>query len=460
MKEHAMNGLFSPEEIENAIRSGEIDTVITAFPDHLGRLIGKRTVGDYFLDHVMTRPLHACAYLLTVDMEMTPFQGFELTSWDRGYGDFRMIPDFSTLRKISWLEKTALVLCDLEGEEDDQPVQESPRTILRQQIQLAESRGYSFAMGSELEFYLFDQTYRSMYGSSFRDLRPSTDYLVDYHILGTTQDEPVIRDIRNQMNNSAVPIEFSKGEWGRGQYEINLRYTHPLEMADRHAIYKNGAKEIATKHGKAITFMAKYASEAAGSSCHLHTSMWGVEDQANLLWDEGKSAPSQLLRWFIGGLLQGERELCLLFAPTVNSYKRFRKGSFAPTAISWSVDNRTTCLRCVGHGGSFRVENRLPGADVNPYLSMAATIAAGMYGIEHQIDCGDPFGGDAYSHSGLERVPGTLEEAMEAFRNSAIAEWAFGERVKRFLIHQAEIELSCYHEAVTDWERNRYFERI
>lgn len=455
-----MTGHLSLEEIEHAIRSGEIDTIITAFPDHLGRLIGKRVVGEYFLDHVMTRPLHACAYLLTVDMEMTPFQGFELTSWERGYGDFRMVPDFRTLRRIAWLDKTALILCDLESEEDAQPVQESPRNILRQQVQRAEAAGYSFAVGSELEFYLFDQDYRSAYKKQFRKLKPSTDYLIDYHILGTTQDEPVIRDIRNQMNSSAIPIEFSKGEWGCGQYEINLRYSNPIEMADRHAIYKNGTKEIATKHGKAITFMAKYATEAAGSSCHLHTSMWGIEDHVNLFWDKHQSTPSQLLRWFMGGVLQGEKELCLLFAPTVNSYKRFKKGSFAPTAISWSIDNRTTCLRCVGHGESFRVENRLPGADVNPYLSMAATIAAGLYGIEHQIDCGHPFEGDAYSHSNLERVPGTLEEALEIFRTSEIADWAFGERVKRYLIHQTEIELSCHHEAVTDWELNRYFERI
>ncbi len=455
-----MSGLLSVEDIESAIRGGEIDTVIAAFPDHLGRLIGKRVVGDYFLDHVLTRPLHACAYLLTVDMEMTPFQGFELTSWEKGYGDFRMIPDFSTLRVASWLEKTAIVICDLESEETEEPVEEAPRSILKRQIGRLEESGYSSFMGSELEFYLFDDDYRTAFAKGFRDLCPSTDYLIDYHILGCTYDEEVISRIRRQMCASGIPIEFSKGEWGKGQHEINLRYASPVEMADRHALYKNAVKEIAASMGKSICFMAKHHPDAAGSSCHIHTSLMDHHQKTNLLWDPKTQAPSQLFRYFVGGLLRAERELCLLFAPTINSYKRFRHGSFAPTAIAWAVDNRTTCLRCIGHGDSFRIENRLPGADVNPYLAMAATLAAGLWGIENKVDCGEPFHGDAYMNKSLERVPGGLDEAVKQFERSEIACSAFSPRLIKHIVHQAEIELECFNSAVTDWEMRRYFERI
>ncbi len=455
-----MTGLLSVEDIESAIRGGEIDTIITAFPDHLGRLIGKRVVGDYFLDHVITRPLHACAYLLTVDMEMTPVPGFELTSWEKGYGDFRMIPDFSTLRVASWLDKTAIVICDLEAEESGEPVEEAPRSILRRQVERAEESGYSLFMGTELEFYLYDDDYRTAFAKGFQDLCPSTDYLIDYHILGCTQDEPVISRIRRQMCASGIPIEFSKGEWGCGQHEINLRYAAPVEMADRHVLYKNAVKEIAASLGKSISFMAKPHADAAGSSCHIHTSLTHRHNKANLLWDSNSHTPSQLFRYFVGGLLRAERELCLLFAPTINSYKRFRHASFAPTAITWAVDNRTTCLRCIGQGESFRVENRLPGADANPYLAMAATLAAGLWGIENQVDCGEPFNGDAYTNKSLARVPGTLEEAIEQFQKSEIARSAFSPRLIQHLVHHAQVEQECFNNTVTDWERRRYFERI
>jgi glutamine synthetase len=455
-----MPGMLSIEEIESAIRKGEIDTVITAFPDHLGRLVGKRVVGDYFLDHVLTRPLHACAYLLTVDMEMTPLPGFELTSWEKGYGDLRMIPDFSTLRAASWLEKTALVLCDVENDETGEPIAEAPRNILKEQVARAEAKGISVNMGSELEFYLFDDDHRGARSKAYRNLVPSSDYIIDYHILASTYDEPVIRDIRNQLNASGVPVEFSKGEWGNGQHEINLRYAGAVEMADRHVIYKSAAKEISAAHGKAISFMAKYAAAAAGSSCHIHTSLAGIEGGNNLLWDAARKGPSDTFRWFMGGLLKAERELCLLFAPTVNSYKRFKSGSFAPTGIAWSMDNRTCCLRCVGHGESFRIENRLPGADVNPYLAMAATIGAGLWGIENKVDCGAPFAGDAYQSAAIERVPRTMEEAIREFEKSQIAQSAFSERTRKYLIHQAELELQQFNETVTDWEMFRYFERI
>ena len=451
---------YTIEDIETLIRNGEIDTVVAAFPDHLGRLVGKRVVGDYFLDHVLIHPLHACAYLLTVDTEMTPLPGFELTSWEKGYGDFRMVPDFSTFRVARWLEKTGLVLCDVRDEETGDPVLEAPRNILREQVKHAEEKGFKLYFGSELEFYLFDENYRQARAKDYKKLSPSIDYIIDYHILATTFDEPVIRAIRNGLNASGVPIEFSKGEWGHGQHEINLRYADPIEMADRHAIYKTAAKEIAAAHEKSISFMAKYSNNAAGNSCHIHTSLARLDENANAFWDAEKHGPSQLFRWFLGGLLRAEKDLCLLFAPTVNSYKRFESGSFAPTRIAWAVDNRTCCLRCVGHAGSFRIENRLPGADANPYLAFAATIGAGLWGIEKKIDCGNSFAGDAYASKELERVPSTLREAVDVFRNSEMVSSIFSKRVRDFLVHSAEHEIAAYNAAVTDWERHRYFERI
>lgn len=448
------------EDVETMIRQDKVDTVIAAFPDHLGRLLGKRVVGEFFLDRVLTRPLHACSYLLTVDTEMEPLPGFDLTSWEKGYGDFQMVPDFLTLRLATWLEKTALVICDVADEDTGRPVAEAPRNILRRQIERAEEKGFDFYTGTELEFYLFQGDYREAREGSYRELEAATDYIIDYHILASTYDEPVLHDIRNHLNGSGIPVEFSKGEWGKGQHEINLRYAHPLETADRHVIYKNAAKEIAALHGKSITYMAKHSSQAAGSSCHIHTSMSKAGDEVNLFWDTETKEPSQLFRWFMGGLLRAEKELCLLFAPTVNSYKRFEASSFAPTAISWAVDNRTVCLRCVGRGGAFRIENRLPGADVNPYVVLAATIGAGLWGIENEIDCGEPYSGDAYTDENLERVPTTMREAIEAFRRSEMAKDIFGERVCRYFIHSAELEAQAYNRAVTDWELNRYFERI
>ncbi|MCA9410352.1 MAG: glutamine synthetase [Candidatus Omnitrophica bacterium] len=448
------------EEIENRIRGGEVDTVVCAFPDHLGRLVGKRVTGSYFLDHVLTHPMHACAYLLTVDTEMTPLPGFELTSWEMGYGDFRMTPDLSTLRYAKWLDKTAILLCDVHNDETGDPVEEAPRNILRNQIEAAGEMGYELYMASELEFYLFGENYRQVRAKGYQNLSPSSDYIIDYHILATTYDEPVIRDIRNYLSASGVPIEFSKGEWGHGQHEINIVYAPALEMADRHVIYKNAVKEIAAHHEMSVSFMAKYSNDAAGNSCHIHTSLADKENKENAFWDADKNEPSQVFRWFLGGLLRAEKDLTLLFAPTINSYKRFEAGSFAPTAIAWSRDNRTCCLRTIGHAGSFRVENRMPGADANPYLAFAATIGAGLWGIKNQVDCGDPFKGDAYQSLELERVPHSLEKAIEVFKESELAQSIFSERVRKFLIQSAEHEVNFYNAAVTDWEKHRYFERI
>ena len=448
------------EDLETMIRSGEVNTVISAFPDHLGRLVGKRVTGTFFLEHVLLHPLHACSYLLTVDTEMNPLPGFELTSWERGYADFRMVPDFLTLRIATWLEKTALVLCDVEDEVTHEPVAEAPRNVLRNQVRRAEERGFKLYFGSELEFYLFGENYRQAREKDYENLTPSADYIIDYHILASTYDEPILADIRNHLNGSGVPIEFSKGEWGKGQHEINLRYAPPVEMADRHVIYKNAAKEIAAAHDASITFMAKPARETAGNSSHIHVSMAPTGDEVNLFWDARNDRPSDLFRWFVGGLLQAEKQLCLAFAPTVNSYKRFESKSFAPTAIAWGMDNRTTTLRCVGHGGSFRVENRLPGGDINPYIAFAATIGAGLWGIENKVDCGEAFSGNAYTNRDLERVPSTLRDSLDVFRSSSLAKEIFGLRVHEYLAHCAEMELAAYREAVTDWERRRYFERI
>lgn len=453
-----MPGLLTVEEIESEIRRGSIDTVIAAFPDHLGRLVGKRIVGDYFLDHVLTRPLHACAYLLTVDMEMTPLSGFDLTSWDKGYGDFRLVPDLSTLRQAAWLEKTAVVLCDVESDNGDELVEEAPRNILKQQVDRAAQQGFRSYMGTELEFYLYKDPLERIRRRGFSRLHAATDYIVDYHILASTYDESVLREIRNKVNSSGIPVEFSKGEWGAGQHEINLRYAESVEMADRHVLYKNAAKEIAWQAGHSLSFMAKIDKDAAGSSCHIHSSLVDAESGENSFWDS--EGPSDICRKFVGGLLRAERELALLFAPTINSYKRYQSGSFAPTAIAWSRDNRTTCLRTVGEGASFRVENRLPGADVNPYLAMAATLAAGLWGIETNAKCPDLYAGDAYNDTTLERVPRTLDEAVALFQSSEIAASAFSERLRRFLVKHALVEIEAFQNSVTDWERRRYFERI
>jgi glutamine synthetase len=454
-----MTGSLSLTDLTNLIEQGEVDTVVTAFPDHFGRLVGKRVTGQFFLEETVPHGMHACNYLLTVDMEMEPMPGYALTRWETGYGDFLGIPDLATLRVLPWVEKSALVLCDLVSEEGE-PIEESPRRILRRQIERAAAMGFAMMAGSELEFYMFRETYGSARRKRYRDMAPGSDYLIDYHLLDTSKDEPLMRAIRNGMNAAAVPVEFSKGEWGKGQHEINLRNGSALEMADRHTIYKNGVKEIARQHDAAITFMAKWDAAASGSSCHVHSSLWDARVERNLFAGGRTQQPTEIFRWFLGGLIAATSELALCFAPSLNSYKRYQSASWAPTRLAWAVDNRTCAFRIVGRGSSLRVENRIPGADANPYLAFAATLAAGLHGIAKKIEPPPAFEGNAYEATDVPQIPISLAEATRAFDESAVARAAFGDRVVDHYALTARHEQAAFAQAVTDWELMRNFERI
>ncbi|MGH2786406.1 MAG: glutamine synthetase family protein [Actinomycetota bacterium] len=451
------------EELTRQIAEGSVDTVLCVFPDLQGRFMGKRVTGRYFLEDVLgAEGLHACLYLVTVDMEMEPLPGYKYANWDTGYGDFKMVPDLDTLRLIPWLEKTALVICDVVSEEGDEPVAVTPRQILREQISRAEAKGYTVKFGSELEFFLFKDSFDDARARDYRDMSPHARYIEDYHILQTTKDEWIIRQIRNGMDAAGVPVEFSKGEWGQGQHEINLRFADALEMADRHALYKNGVKEIAALNGVAITFMAKWSMAEAGSSCHIHSSVWDGDGNESLMWDDADPDHiAETFRYYLGGLTATAREMAWMFAPSVNSYKRYQAESWAPTAIAVGHDNRTCGFRLVGEHGSFRIESRIPGADVNPYLAFAATIAGGLHGIENKIEPPEIFRGNAYEAKDVPRVPSSLHEAIDVFEKSQFARDAFGDFVFEHLLNTAKQEQFIFdNNTVTDWELIRYFERI
>jgi glutamine synthetase len=461
-----------------AVRAGRVDTVIVAFPDAFGRLVGKRFRADHFLKSVVHHGTHGCNYLLTVNLEMDPLEGFEVANWDKGFGDFAFRPDLSTLRLLPWQPATALVLCDY-VRHDGSCVPEAPRSVLRQQLERWAARGLTCYCATELEFYLFNQTYRDAFANGYRDLKPSSDYRIDYHILQPTRDEALMRSIRNGMTAAGVPVESSKGEWSRGQHEVNFTYAEPLAMGDRHTIFKHGVKELAEQHGKSITFMAKYAPHEAGNSCHIHLSFW--RGGRNLLWDpkaggQGRDRPGQgarranrptapgggsrLYRQVLGGLMKYSPELCYFFAPTINSYKRYQPGSWAPTRMAWARDNRTVGYRVVGEGDSFRIENRMPGADANPYLAIAAMLAASLAGIEENLDCGEEYAGNAYVDASLARLPSSLRDAADVLGTSTLATRAFGQPVIDYYLRHARLEIQAFQDAVTDWEKARYFERI
>ena len=437
--------------------AGEIDTVIVAVPDVFGRLVGKRFTASFFLDHVAEGGTHGCNYLLTVNIEMDPQDGFKLASWDQGFGDFEFRPDPGTIRALPWQPGTALVLCDLRHH-DAKPVAEAPRSVLRRQIEALRERGLTCVIASELEFFLFNHNYHDAFQKGYRGLTPASDYRIDYHILQPTRDEPLMRAARNGFNAARVPIESSKGEWGRGQHEINFTHADPLAMADMHVVFKHGLKELAEQHGKSVTFMAKVDAAEAGNSCHIHISLW--KGRQNLFWDRKAHAGSTLFRQFLGGLIKYSPELAYCFAPTINAYKRYQSGSWAPTRLAWSGDNRTVGFRVVGHDGSFRIENRMPGADANPYLAFAAMLAAGMAGVDEKLDCGDAYQGNAYIDPRLAALPTSLGRAVELLHGSALARRALGDAVVDFYAHTGRLEVQAYDSAVTDWERARYFERI
>jgi glutamine synthetase len=459
-----MPGRVSHEELRALIEARDIDTVLTVFPDGLGRLMGKRVVGRHFLEHAAEDGVHACIYLFTVDMEMEPLPGFKLTSWERGYGDMKMVPDMSTARVIPWLPKTALVFCDVYSEDGD-PIEEAPRWMLRRQVERAARQGFVVKTAAELELYCFRESFEAARARRYADLTPVAGYLEDYHILQTSKEEPLIRAIRNGMEAADVPVEASKGEWGRGQEEINLVYGEALEMADRTALYKHGAKEIAYLQGCSITFMAKYSMAAAGSSFHLHSSLWDAAKGTALFAGadrrgKGRSTGSPLFGKWLAGQMALARELAFFYAPTINSYKRYQAGSFAPTRIAAGWDNRTCGFRICGEGASLRVENRIPGADANPYLAFAATIAAGLHGLASGLKLPKLYEGNAYEDAGLPQVPKTLREAIAELERSRVARAAFGERVVEHYLHTARLEQQAFDQAVTDWELMRNFERI
>ena len=451
-----MAGNLTTAELDAAIEAGEIDTVVVAFPDAQGRLVGKRVAARFWRDEVLPHGAEACNYLLSVDVDLNTVDGYAMSSWETGYGDMLLVPDLDTLRRLPWQPGTALVMADLAWG-DRQHVGQSPRGILNAQRARLAERGLTAYAGTELEFIVFDDSFREAWAKGYTGLRASTDYNVDYNLLATTRLEPLLRDIRLGMDGAGMYCEGVKGECNLGQQEIAFRYAEALETADNHTIYKNGAKEIADRHGKSLTFMAKF-NEREGNSCHIHLSVRGDGGDAVMAGD-GAHGFSPLMEHWIAGILATLREFTLLYAPTINSYKRFALGSFAPTGVAWGVDNRTCALRVVGHGSSLRVENRVPGGDVNPYLAISAIIAGGLYGIENELPLPEPLSGNAYT-SGVDTLPTTLREAAELFRASTIARAAFGDDVVEHYLNQARIELEAYDAAVTDWERVRGFERL
>jgi glutamine synthetase len=434
-----------------------IDTVVVAMTDMQGRLQGKRIHARFFENEVVKHGTEACAYLLAVDTEMNTVDGYAISSWDNGYGDFVLRPDMTTLRAIPWQPGTVLVLADVLSV-TGAPVTVSPRQILRSQLDRLKDRGWTCNAGTELEFILFEGSYEQAWDSGYRDLTPANRYNVDYSVFGTGRVEPVLRDIRNEMTVAGLTVESAKGECNPGQHEIAFRYTDALTTADQHVIYKTGAKEIAARHGFTLTFMAK-PNEKEGNSCHVHTS-FSDENGDPVMSGEGPYGLSKYGEHIIAGLLAGLSELTLLLAPTINSYKRYVPGSFAPTAIAWGPDNRTCALRLVGHGPSLRVECRVPGGDVNPYLALAALAAAALDGVERELPLSPPVTSNAYALNDARRVPATMDEALAQWNASSLVARAFGKDVMEHYANMARVEIEAHRAAVTDWELRRYFERI
>jgi glutamine synthetase len=447
---------MSVDELRAQVANGAIDTVVLAIVDLQGRLQGKRIDAEYFLNDVLPHGTEGCNYLLAVDVEMNTVDGYQISSWERGYGDFVMAPDVASLRAVPWQPGTAMLIGDVQWL-DGTPVVESPRQILKRQVERLAERGWTAMVGTELEFILFDDTYEAAWQKHYTGLTPSNQYNVDYSILGTSRVEPLLRAIRLGMRDAGMQVESAKGECNLGQHEIAFKYTDALSTCDNHTIYKTGAKEIAAQHGSALTFMAKY-DQREGNSCHIHLSL-RTDDGEPVFAGDRPGGVSPVFEQFLAGQLVALRELSYFFAPNINSYKRYQAGSFAPTAVAWGLDNRTCALRVIGRGPSLRFENRLPGGDVNPYLAVAAMIAAGLYGIENELPLQDAFAGNAYV-SDAPRVPTTLREAAELLGGSDLARKSLGDEVVDHYANTARVELAAFDAAVTDWERVRGFERM
>jgi len=460
MPSHGITGMLTLEEFETQVAACEIDTVLAVFADLYGRLLGKRIAADFFLEKTVAHGMQVCDYLLTVDMEMEVVEGYRFASWDQGYGDLHCVPDLATLRRISWLDRSALVFCDLER--DRVPAAVSPRAVLRAQIDRLAAAGYAARCGSELEYYIFAETYGSARQKGFEGLETFGWYIEDYHMLQGTKAEALNGAVRRHMAASGIPVETSKGEWGPGQHELNLRYADPLEMADRHALYKQGFKEIACQQDLAVTFMAKWRTDLAGSSMHLHLSLWDRDEETNVFPGTRPSGPvgvSPEFLHFLGGWMTHARAIAPFYAPYPNSYKRYVSQSWAPTALGWGHDNRTAGFRVVGTGDSLRIECRIPGADANPYLAIAATLAAGLDGLQGKTAPPPLSEGDTYESQDLQRLPINLREATDELEGSDMLREALGSEVVDHYVHFFRTEQSRSDAAVTNWERERYFER-
>ena len=452
----ARPGLLTLDELRQLVVTGLVDTVVLALTDMQGRLQGKRLSAEFFLEEVAHEFSEGCNYLLAVDVDMNTVEGYQISSWERGYGDFVLRPDLATLRRVPWHPATALVLADLYWL-DGTPVVESPRQILQRQVARLAERGLVALAGTELEFIVFADSYEQAAAQNYQDLHPANGYNVDYSILGTSRIEPLLRRLRTGMAGAGLYVESAKGECNLGQHEIAFRYAEAVTTCDNHSIYKTGAKEIAAQDGMSITFMAK-PNAREGNSCHIHLSLRGT-DGTPVLAGDSQHGLSRLGEHFVAGQLAALRELTLCYAPNINSYKRYVPGSFAPTSVRWGVDNRTCALRLVGHGYSLRAENRTPGGDVNPYLAVAAMIAAGLHGIDNELPLEPAFTGNAYADDGA-KVPHTLRDALELWQGSQLAAAAFGKDVVDHYANYARVELAAYDAAVTDWELRRGFERL
>lgn len=454
-------GMLTLDQLKRRTKDGEIDTVLVVFSDLYGRWMGKRYDASFFLDSAVEGGAHACDYLFTVDIAMEPVPGYRFANWQTGYGDVHLLPDLSTLRVASWLDRSAIVICDVAARDGHGLLPLAPRSILRRQVERARSMGFDALGASELEFYSYAETYAEAGRKDHARLQPVGSCIEDYHVLQATREEPYVGALRRHLRDSGVPVENSKGEWGLGQHELNVRYTDLLPMADRHAVYKQCAKELAEHMGRSVTFMAKPHAGQAGSSCHVHLSLWHEGENAfagDGSLDEVRC--SDAFRWFLGGWIRHAPAAMVFYAPNVNSYKRYQSGSWAPTKLAWSYDNRTAGFRVVGSGPSLRIECRIPGADCNPYLAFAAALASGLDGIEQRVEPPAAFHGDLYAADGLERVPASLREATDVFAASPFARQAFGADVVEHYAHFFRSEQAAYDVAVTDWERQRYFEQI
>lgn len=455
-------GMLTLEALSALTAQREIETVVLGFTDHYGRLMGKRIDAEYFVQEIAEGGTHACDYLLTTDIPMEPVRGYQFANWEHGYGDFHLVPDLSTLRQATWLDKTAMVLCDVKDEKTHAHIGVAPRSILRAQLDRSTQQGYQVMAASELEYYVYEDSYRKAAEKDYNHLQPLGWYIEDYHMLQGTRQEKFTAQARYHLKYSGVPVENSKGEWGHGQHELNVRYADALTMADRHVVFKQALKEIADRLGLSVSFMAKPTPDAtAGSSSHIHLSLW-ANDASAFVGDKrlGPVEGSDVFRWFLGGWMAHVPEVMVFYAPTVNSYKRYIDFSWAPTRIAWSYDNRTAGFRVVGKGSSLRIECRIPGADCNPYLAYAAALASGLDGIANQIEPPPLFDGNIYAAQNLPRVPYTLEHAVDNFAGSAFARRVFGDEVVDHYTHFYRTEVDAFHRWVTDWERKRYFEQI